>query len=92
MHREAHEVKNKTDEHIYFDRHNPDALANILETQHKITNLLKKRGDKQLFQILIITDDFADDPSFTRTVHDPAFTLYPWEAQRDLDHNCDAKT
>ena len=27
---------------------------------------MKKRGDKKLFQILIIVDDFADDPSFTR--------------------------
>ena len=27
---------------------------------------MKKRGAKKLFQILIIIDDFADDPSFTR--------------------------
>ena len=27
---------------------------------------MKKRGDKKLFQILKIVDDFADDPSFTR--------------------------
>ncbi len=31
-----------------------------------ITTFLKKRGDKKLFQILIIVDDFAHDPSFTR--------------------------
>ena len=31
-----------------------------------ITNFLKKRGDKKLFQILIIIDDFADDLIFTR--------------------------
>ena len=59
-------VKNTAEEPIYFDHYDPDALANILETQHKITNFLKKRGDKKLFQILIIIDDFADDPSFTR--------------------------
>jgi len=59
-------VKNTTEEPIYFDHYDPEALANILETQHKITNFMKKRGDKKLFQILLIIDDFADDPSFTR--------------------------
>jgi hypothetical protein len=59
-------VRHTIEEPIYFDHYDPDSLANILETQHKITNFLKKRGDKQLFQILIIIDDFADDPVFTR--------------------------
>jgi len=59
-------VRNTVEEPIYFDHYDPDALANILDTQHKITNFLKKRGDKKLFQILIIIDDFADDPVFTR--------------------------
>ncbi len=60
-------VKNSDNEPIYFDHYDPEALAMILKTQHKITNLLKKRGDTKLFQILIIIfDDFADDPSFTR--------------------------
>ena len=59
-------VKDTKEEPIYFDHYDPDSLGNILETQHKITNFLKKRGDKRLFQILIIVDDFADDPSFTR--------------------------
>ena len=59
-------ARNTVEEPIYFDHCNPEALENILTTQHKITNFLKKRGDKRLFQILIIVDDFADDPSFTR--------------------------
>ena len=59
-------VRNTIEEPIYFDHYDPEALANILETQHKITNFLKKRGDKKLFQILISIDDFADDPVFTR--------------------------
>ena len=58
--------RSTAEEPIYFDHYDPEALANILETPHKITNFLKKRGDKKLFQILIIIDDFADDPSFTR--------------------------
>ena len=59
-------VRHTAEEPIYFDHYDPDALGNILETQHKITIFLKKRGDTKLFQILIIVDDFADDPSFTR--------------------------
>ena len=59
-------VKNTDEDPIYFDHYDPDALTRILDTQHKITNFLKKRGDKKLFQILIIIDDFADDPSFVR--------------------------
>ena len=59
-------VRHTAEEPIYFDHYDPEALATILETQHKITTFLKKRGDTKLFQILIIVDDFADDPSFTR--------------------------
>ena len=59
-------VQHSEEEPIYFDHYDPEALATILETQHKITTFFKKRGDTKLFQILIIVDDFADDPSFTR--------------------------
>ena len=59
-------VQHSEEEPIYFDHYDPEALATILETQHKITTFLKQRGDTRLFQILIIVDDFADDPSFTR--------------------------
>ena len=37
-----------------------------MDTQHEITNVLKKRGDTRLFQKLINIDDFEDDPIFTR--------------------------
>ena len=50
---------------IYFDHYAPEALREILDTQDKITEFTQKNF-KQLFQILIINDDFADDPSFTR--------------------------
>ncbi len=36
-------VKDNTNELIYLGHYSPDALANILETQHKITHFLKKR-------------------------------------------------
>ena len=54
------------DDKFYFSEYDPVALDNIIETQHKITNYMKKHKYKTLFQILIVIDDFADDPSFTR--------------------------
>ena len=63
----AKELKiNNEKEKIYFDSYEPDELNNIIETQHKIIELLKKNKQKKLYQILIIIDDFADDQAFTR--------------------------
>ena len=44
-------VRHTAEEPICFDHYDPEALAKILETQHKITTFLKKRGDTKLFQI-----------------------------------------
>ena len=55
-------VQHTEEEPIYFDHYDPDAIHDILDTQHKITQYMKNRGDKKMFQILIIIDDFADDP------------------------------
>jgi len=54
------------DDKFYFDEYDPGALEHIIETQHKITDYMKKHKYKTLYQILIVIDDFADDPSFTR--------------------------
>ncbi len=59
-------AKRAAEEPTYFDHYDPEALANILETQRKLINFHKKRGDEKLFQILIIVDDLADDPPFAR--------------------------
>ena len=59
-------VQNTDEEPIYFDHYDPNALHEILDTQHKITQYMKNRGDNRLFQILIIIDDFPDSPDFTR--------------------------
>jgi hypothetical protein len=54
------------DDKFYFSEYDPVALDNVIETQHKITDYMKKHKYKTLYQILIVIDDFADDPSFTR--------------------------
>jgi hypothetical protein len=59
-------VIEKEKEKLYFSHYNPDDLENIISTQHRVTKLLKKQGRKKLFSILIVVDDHADDPSFTR--------------------------
>ena len=54
------------DETCLFDHYNPEDLNNIIETQRKIIELMKSQKRKKLYQILIIADDFADDPTFSR--------------------------
>ena len=59
-------VEETDDDKFYFEHYEPDALQNIITTQHKIIDYMKKHKYKTLHQILIIIDDHADDPLFTR--------------------------
>ena len=52
---------------LYYDHYDPENLEKIIDTQKKVTEHLKpKKDNKKLYSILIIVDDFADDPSFSR--------------------------
>ena len=62
----AKEIKPHDKERIYFDTYDPEALAHIVKTQHKVIEYMKEHTHNTLFQILIIIDDFADSPDFTR--------------------------
>ena len=64
---ETMKIKHTDKDPIYFDHYDPIALNNIIETQHKITKHMKDSKKTKLFQVLIIVDDFADDPSFSRS-------------------------
>jgi len=59
-------VKNTKDDPIYFNHYNPDDLNNIIDTQHKVIEYLKKQKEKRLFSILVVVDDFADCVTFSR--------------------------
>lgn len=59
-------VKHTKEEPIYFDHYDPAALENIIDTQHKVAEYMKKQDIKKIYQILIVIDDFADSPAFTR--------------------------
>jgi hypothetical protein len=50
---------------IYFDEYDSEALMKIMETQMK--DYMKKQKKTKMFQVLIIIDDFADDPKFVRS-------------------------
>ena len=60
-------VVHTEEERIYFDHYDPKALHEILDTQHKIIDYMKKQNYKKLHQIMIIIDDFADEPSFVHS-------------------------
>lgn len=64
----AHDMKalETEDDKFYFSEYDPIALEHIIDVQHKVTDYMKKHNYKTLYQILIVIDDFADDPSFTR--------------------------
>ena len=53
-------------EQIYFDHYDPEALESIVSTQTKLAEHMKAKGYTKIYQILIVIDDFADDPSFSR--------------------------
>ena len=61
------EMKVNTEkEKCYFNDYNPEDLEKVITQQHKIADYQKKQDHSKIYQILIIVDDFADDPSFTR--------------------------
>ena len=53
-------------EKIYFDHYDAEALENIISTQHKIAEHMKQQNYTKIYQILIVIDHFADDPTFSR--------------------------
>jgi len=57
---------NTSKEKIYFDEYHHEELENVIDTQFKLIDHMKKQDYRKLFNILIVVDDFADSPSFTR--------------------------
>jgi hypothetical protein len=54
------------EEQCFFDHYDAEALAHIIQQQKKIVAIAKKAHVKNIFQILIVIDDFADNPQFSR--------------------------
>ena len=51
---------------MYFDHYNPADLQEIVELQYKVIEYQKTHDHKQLFQIAIFIDDFAESQEFLR--------------------------
>ena len=56
----------KYKEPIYFDHYDAAAVSNIIATQHKVIEYMKKAKAKTLYSVLVVIDDFADSPEFSR--------------------------
>ena len=53
-------------EKYIFDDYDPDALLKIIDTQHKVIEFQKKNKIKDLYSILIVIDDMAEDQRFMK--------------------------
>ena len=71
-------MKVNTDrEQVYFENWDEAALRRIIDQQRKITQVSKQMKMKQLYQILILIDDFADSPNLHKRTGDSALdTLF----------------
>ena len=59
-------IKPSDREKCYFDSYDPAELEQVINTQKKVIDYQKEQKHKDLYQILICIDDFADSPDFTR--------------------------
>ena len=59
-------IKPNDREKCYFDSYEPSELEQVIKTQQKVIDYQKEQKHKDLYQILILVDDFVDDPNFTR--------------------------
>ena len=57
---------NEDKERFCFPNYKAEELVDVIETQKEIVNAQKRRGDKRLFSMLLIVDDFADSIQFSR--------------------------
>ena len=49
-----------------WDRYDAAGLQEIIDTQREVIAASKAKGMKRLFNVLIVVDDFADNPAFSR--------------------------
>ena len=59
-------IKPNDREKCYFYSYEPSELEQVIKTQQKVIYYQKEQKHKDLYQILICIDDFADDTNFTR--------------------------
>ena len=60
----------------FHDEFDVNFIKNILDKQRKISELLKRRGAKKRFNVIIIVDDHADNPAAMHRAGGILETLY----------------
>jgi GTPase SAR1 family protein len=60
------ELKIGEKEQWAWDHYDPAALQEIIETQREIIAAAKEKKLRRMFNVLIVVDDFADNPQFSR--------------------------
>jgi len=63
---EERKMAEKTGDRLFYDSYDPEGLEAIISQQRQVVEYQKQEKHKRLYQILIIVDDFADDPAFSR--------------------------
>ena len=58
-------IDNKKEQYL-FDEYDPESLAHIIDTQHKVIEYQKKNKRNKLYSCLLVVDDFAEDKTFMR--------------------------
>ena len=59
-------IKPNDRDKCYFDLNDPAELGAVIKTQQQVIYYQKEQKHKDLYQFLIVIDDFADDTNFTR--------------------------
>ena len=59
-------IKPSDRETCYFDSYDPAELEQVINTQKKVIDYQKEQKHYDLYQILVVIDDFADDTNFAR--------------------------
>jgi GTPase SAR1 family protein len=49
-----------------WDHYNPEAMQEIVDLQRRVIAAAKERKVRKMFNVLIVVDDFADNPAFSR--------------------------
>ena len=70
------DVQDQEKDPTFHDEFNADFIKGILVKQQAVTELLKKKGSKRRFNILIVIDDHADNPSAMHKAGGILETLY----------------
>ena len=55
-----------TDEEWAWDHYDPASMLRVIEEQRAIIAAAKEKGLKKMFNILVVVDDFSDDPRMSR--------------------------